>query len=188
MEEDRELQAMSQVNAALKDLSEEELYRVMQWAANKYLQNTAPLKLAGPTAVAPPAGVIVASANTVDDADTVEGEAKDNEEVRVYATFAEMLDASGANKDTERFLIAAYWLQVTKAQPSWKSFEINKLLKDTGNQVENIGNPLRSLSKTKPAQVIQVSKNTTSTGKGSKTLKLTTEGVKKAEQMLNRGQ
>ena len=179
MEEDLELLAMSQVNAALKDLSEDERYRVMQWAANKYLQNSAPLKLASPT----PMRADVIDANVVDaDDDT----GKNTEEEHVFDTFAEMLDASGADIDNERFLIAAYWLQATKAQPSWKSFEINKLLKDTGNQVENIGNPVRALSKTKPAQVIQVSKNPTSAGKGSKTLKLTTEGIKKAEQMLGR--
>lgn len=186
MEEDRELQAMSQVNAALKDLSEDERYRVMQWAANKYLQNSVPLKLAGPApANVAPVGVIDAGADTVADADIVD-DAKD--EAQTYDTFADMLDASGANKDTERFLIAAYWLQVVKGEQTWKSFEVNKLLKDTGNQIAAITSPVKVLSKTKPAQVVQVSKNTSSSGKGSKVLKLTSEGVKKAKAMLGQAQ
>lgn len=183
MEEDRELQAMSQVNAALKALSEDERYRVMQWAANKYLQNSVPLKIAGPApVVGAPAGVIDAGADAVTDTDIV-----DDAQI-TYDTFAEMLDASGANKDTERFLIAAFWLQAVKGEPTWKSFEVNKLLKDTGNQIAAITSPVKVLSKTKPAQVVQVSKNTSSSGKGSKVMKLTSEGVKKAKAMLGQVQ
>lgn len=181
MEEDRELQAMSQVNAALKDLSEEERYRVMQWAANKYLQSAVPLKLAGPTATAPAAMFDAEVTIANDDGD------EEHDEAATYDTFAEMLDASGADTDAERFLVAAYWLQITNEQASWKSFEINKLLKDTGKQINTIGNAVRDLtkkSKNKPALVVQVSKNTSSSGKGSKVLKLTSEGVKKTKTML----
>lgn len=182
MEEDHELQAMSQVNAALKDLSEEERYRVMQWAANKYLQSAVPLKLAGPAApaAAAPTAMLDAEVTMADDDGNEE-----YDEAATYDTFAEMLDASGADTDAERFLVAAYWLQITNEQVSWKSFEINKLLKDTGNQINTIGNAVRDLtkkSKTKPALVVQVSKNTS--GKGSKVLKLTSEGVKKTKTML----
>jgi hypothetical protein len=184
MEEDRELHAMSQVNAALKDLSEEERYRVMQWAANKYLQNAAPLKFAGPAApaaIAPTALLDTGIVMPDDEAD------KELDETPVYDTFAEMLDASGADTDAERFLVAAFWLQITNEQADWKSFEINKLLKDTGKQINSINNAVRTLtkkSKTKPALVVQVSKNASSSGKGSKVLKLTSEGVKKAKTML----
>lgn len=182
MDEDKEIQAMSQVNTALKALSEEERYRVMQWAANKYLQNSVPLKLAGPALASPPAGLIGDATDVDSDDDSVDDQPKN--ETRVYATFAEMLDASGADKDPGRFLIAAYWLQTIDGKETWKSFQINKLLKDTGNQIAKISNPIHSLSKSKPALVVQVSKNSTSTGQGAKTMKLTTEGIKKALQML----
>jgi hypothetical protein len=180
MEDDREIQAMSTVNAALKELTEDERYRVIQWVANKYVQNTAPLKLANPTVGGTPAGVIEAA---VEDEEIDEN----REHVMTYDTFAEMLDASNAGTDAERFLIAAFWVQVTKEQPTWKSFEVNKLLKDTGKQISNIGNALRDVSKkskTQAALVVQVSKNSSSSGKGSKVLKLTSEGIKKAKAML----
>ncbi len=182
MEEDRELQAMSNVNTALKGLSEEERYRVMQWAANKYLQNSAPLKLAGPAARVASEQVGTIDANVVADAE--EGAGQDLDEGQPFATFAEMLDASGASKDTERFLVAAYWLQGVNDKPTWKSFEVNKLLKDTGNRIAAITAPVRVLSGEKPALVVQVSKKSSSSGKGSKILKLTSEGVKKAKAML----
>lgn len=180
MDEDKEIQAISKVNAALKDLSEEERYRVIQWVANKYVQNATPLKLAGPAVVDAPIGVIEGKA------DAEEGDNQD--EPQAYDTFAEMLDASGASKDTERFLVAAYWLQTIMNEATWKSFEVNKLLKDTGNQIDRISNPIRGVTSGKPALVVQVSKNSTSKGQGSKTLKLTTEGVKKVENMLGRTQ
>jgi hypothetical protein len=186
MEEDRELQAMAQVNVALKDLSEDERYRVMQWAANKYLQNSVPLKLASPApAVGTPAAVI--DANVADDA--AEDDSEDRDEEQTFATFAEMLDASGADTDAIRFVVAAYWLQVTNEHADWKSFEVNKLLKDTGNQINTIGNALRDVtkkSKTQPALVVQVSKNAVKGG--SKVLKLTTEGIKKVKAMLDQAQ
>ena len=177
MDEDREIQAISAVNVALKDLSEEERFRVIQWVANKYVQNTAPLKLAGSAVVLPPAAI--ESGDEID-------EEQVGDEPPAYDTFAEMLDASGASKDSERFLAAAYWLQVIKGQQSWKSFEVNKLLKDTGHRIGNIGHPIQALSKTKPAFVVQVSKHATSAGKGSKVLKLTSEGVKKVAGMLSK--
>ena len=183
MEEDRELQALSQVNAALKDLSEEERYRVMQWAANKYLQNTVPLKFANPVAttdITSPA-VLDMGVATPDDADN----GKDLDGTPTFDTFAEMLDASGADTDAERFLVAAYWLQITNERGDWKSFEINKLLKDTGNQIATIANAVRDVtkkSKAKPALVVQVSKS--SVKGGSRVLKLTTEGIKKVKSML----
>lgn len=184
MEDDRELQAMSQVNAALKELSEEERYRVMQWAANKYLQNSIPLKFAAPAlAAGAPAGVIDAEVSSAADEDKVEK----SDGVQTFATFAEMLDASGADTDAERFLVAAYWLQVTNGQQAWKSFETNKLLKDTGREIARASNALRDVSKktkTKPALVVQVSKNASSSGRGSKVLKLTSEGIKKVKTML----
>jgi len=183
MEDDHELQAMSQVNAALKVLSNDERYRVMQWAANKYLKTTVPLKFAGPivpTEITPPAALDIGVV-TSDDAD----DDKEHDETPTYDTFAEMLDASGADTDSERFLVAAYWLQITNERGDWKSFDINKLLKDTGNQIATISNAVRDVtkkSKAKPAMVVQVSKSAAKGG--SKVLKLTTEGIKKVKTML----
>ena len=178
MDDDREIQAIAAVNSALKNLSEEERFRVIQWLANKYVQNTQYPKIVDVSRTKSLAGIPESGS---------EAEEEDAQvQTQTYDTFAEMLDATGADKETERFLVAAYWLQVVGNEVTWKSFEINKLLKDTGNQIESISNPVRALSKAKPALIVQVSKNSTSKGKGSKTLKLTTEGIKKIEAMLSK--
>ena len=124
------------------------------------------------------------TAGVLEDAVESDVETEEQEMTQSYDTFAEILDASGANKDTERFLIAAYWLQIVNGETTWKSFEVNKLLKDTGNQIGTITTPVKTLSGAKPALVVQVSKKSGASGKGSKVLKLTSEGIKKAKAML----
>lgn len=176
--EDKEIQAIAAVNAALKDLSDDERFRVIQWVANKYVQTTSPLKVASPPSAAQPAGLHEGES----------GSEEEHDQLTSYDTFAEMLDASGASKEGEFFVIAAYWLQVVKGEETWKSYEVNKLLKDTGNQIDRISNPIRALSNTKPRVLVQISKNATSAGKGSKVFKLTTEGVKRAERMLGKAE
>jgi len=172
MEEDRELQAMSHVNAALKDLSEEERYRVMQWAANKYLQNTVPLKFAGPAAptVATPAAVLTTSIN--------EDTTKDYDEVPAYDTFAEMLEATGAEAQADLLIVAGYWLQIVKGAAQWTTREANNLLKPTGLGIDRMDHLTPKVIAEKPKRLIQVAKNKTTTGQGHRQLKLTDIGTK----------
>ena len=172
--DDKEILAMSNVNEALKNLSEEERYRVIQWVANKYYSpNMPPVKVAGPTSFNPVKEI-------EDNSDATDDDATNN----AYGTFAELLDATGATKEPEMFLAAAYWLQVIKGSEKWKSFEINKLLKDTGNEIQTISNPIRTLEGRKPKPIVQLSQATTASKRGSKEFKLTTEGVKTVEAML----
>lgn len=172
--EDKEIQAIASVNDALKDLAEDERYRVIQWLANKYVQNMPPLKVATPTAATSQQELIGTGENT--DEAVVEDTA--------YETFAELLDASGAEKEAEMFLVAAYWLQVISGADKWKSFEVNKLLKDTGNQIDTISNSIRTLEARKPKPIIQLKQTSGPKRAGSKEFKLTSEGIKAVEKML----
>ncbi len=178
--DDKEILAMSTVNGALKDLTEEERYRVIQWVANKYYSpSMPPVKVAGPSPVNP--AQEIGAGEMVDEA---ADEATEAPATTTYATFAELLDASGASKEPDMFLVAAYWLQVVGGNEKWKSFEINKLLKDTGNEIHTISNPIRSLEARKPKPIVQVSQAATASKRGSKEFKLTTEGVKTVQAML----
>jgi len=171
--EDREIKALASINDTLKALDEGERYRVIQWLAGKYVQGMHS-QVSG---YKPTVGVIEADSAIKVNTD---GMAPD------FATFAELLDASGAATDAERLLAAAYWLQVIEGKPSWKSFEVNKLLKDTGRSIKT-SNALRDASKrtsASPAKVVQVSKSASTSGNGSKVLKLTSEGIKKVKAML----
>ncbi|HEY8992489.1 MAG TPA: hypothetical protein VIM37_01420 [Candidatus Microsaccharimonas sp.] len=174
--DDKEILAMGNVNEALKNLSEEERYRVIQWLANKYYSPTMPpVKAAGPSPLNP---VQEIESGDVDEKTIDEPTTSD------YGTFAEILDASGAKIEADMFLVAAYWLQIVGSAEKWKSFEVNKLLKDTGNEIKKISNPIRALEARKPKPIIQVSQAASASKRGSKEFKMTTEGVKTVETML----
>lgn len=172
--EDKEIQAIAAVNTALKDLAEDERYRVIQWLANKYVVAGMPqMKIANPT--------LVAGQQSDEVTDTVE---VIDDEKPVYDTFAELLAASGADTETKRFLVAAYWVQVVSGNERWKSFQVNNELKNTGNQIETIGNATRPLLAQKPAPIVQLAKKSSASGHGTREFKMTTAGIELVEKML----
>lgn len=176
--EDKEIQAIASVNSALKDLAEDERYRVIQWLANKYVQNMPPMKVAAP-----------AQQDTqvlLPDGDGMDESAPSSSDSQPYETFAEFLDASHAEVEADQLLVAAYWVQVVGNKASWKSFEANKLLKDTGNQINRVSNPLRDLEKRDPKPIVQLRQSTGEKKRGAKEMKLTSEGIKNVKEMLAR--
>jgi len=169
MEEDREIQAISKVNAALKELTEDERYRVIQWVANKYVQNATPLKVAGPTEVNPHAGMIEGVVDVVN--------ARGQEEPQDYDTFAELLEATGAEAQADLLIAAGYWLQVVKGAAQWTTREANNLLKPTGLGIDRMDNLIPKVIAEKPKRLIQVAKNKSAAGHGHRQLKLTDIGI-----------
>lgn len=169
MEEDKEILAISQVNAALKDLSEEERYRVIQWVANKYVQNTAPLKLAGPTVPGSSAPVIEAATDDQDE--------QTEKEPLTHGTFAELLAAVGAAADADLLVVAGYWLQVVNGADQWTTREANNVLKPTGYGINYMSNLFPKVLNEKPKRLLQVAKNKSVTGQGHRQLKLTDIGI-----------
>ena len=174
MDEDKEIQAIVAVNTALKGLTEEERFRVIQWLANKYVTNQTPVQLTP----RPVAGNAILP-DAVED-----GDEADKSEEQAFETFADMLDVSGADKPADRALVAAYWIQVVLGEASWKTSQLNAILKETGHFIERMDSASKSLLESKPAKAIQVAKASTASGLGHKTLKLTTHGVKEAKKMI----
>jgi hypothetical protein len=93
-----------------------------------------------------------------------------------FAEFVDLFDAANPTTDVDRALVAAYWLQSCKNEPSWGALRVNSLLKDLGHGLSNVARALTDAQKRKPALVRQISKS----GKAQqarKTYKLTTAGV-----------
>lgn len=173
--DDRELEAMARANAAIKDLIEEERIRVIQWLAAKYMGNYSPQHSSTSNVLGP------GTEADKRDTDTPEGDDSDG-----FDSFAEMLASSSSDTPVNRVLLSAYWVQVVEGADSFKTFELNKHLKDTGNFDRNIADKLRSLRGTKPAKIIQLAKANTGAGKGHRTMKLTIHGISEAEKLLGR--
>jgi hypothetical protein len=168
--DDRELEAMAKSNAAVKDLTEEEQVRVIQWLAAKYRVNHSAPGLSTNA-------LVLGSNNDANDTDIPE-----SDNTKQFESFAELLAASSNDTPISRVLLAAYWVQVVEGADSFKTFELNKNLKDTGNFDDNINKKLLSLRSTKPAKVVQLARS--SAKQGHRTMKLTSHGIKEAENML----
>jgi len=153
-----ELRAMAQLEAALKDLSDEERARVLLWASARFK-----LSLRG-------AG---GRAGDTDEAGT--GRLDDADLATFYA-------AAAPKSDADKALVVAYWLQyrenvVVEAQT------VNTRLKHLGHGVGNITRAFEALKDEKPALIVQTKKEG-STQQARKKFKVTAEGKKKVEGML----
>ncbi|MFK4806212.1 hypothetical protein ACI3KX_10110 [Microbacterium sp. ZW CA_36] len=169
---DLEIEAMGAVSKALTGLDEGARGRVIRWAAERY-------------------GVELAkSSRTPGKADAPKDRDEDEHDEEVeeedgggWDHFADLHDSAGPKSNSDRLLVAAYWVQVVEGKTQFGSFELNKLLKDLGHGVDNTAHAMTALINQKPALVLQLKKSGKSR-QARKTFKVTTAGVKVVEQMI----
>lgn len=159
---DPEITAMGALADALSPLEEDAQGRVLRWAAERY-------------------GVSLASGRRAqvdisDDGDDDLTAEEISEEAPDYEHFAELFDAAGPKTDVDRVLVAGYWLQALKGQPSFQAFDLNKELKNLGHPIANVTDALTSNKERKPSRILQLRK-AGSTRQARKTYKLTHEGL-----------
>ena len=155
-----ELKAMAQVEAALKELGEEERARVMHWAAARF-------------------GVAVKAAKKDNGKGSDAGDIDSTE----YAALAELYDAVAPTTEADRALVAAYWFQIRQGAADVEAQAINAELKHMGHGVGNITRAFDALKSHKPALIIQTRKEGT-TKQARKRYKVTGEGKKAVESMI----
>ncbi len=99
-----------------------------------------------------------------------------NNTQQIFDTFADLFDKVNPLSDVEKALTGAYWFQVVQNNPSWTSFQVNDILKDTGQGIGNVTRALDNAELKKPALVRQIEKSGKSK-QARKTYKLTTSGI-----------
>jgi hypothetical protein len=166
---DPEIEAMSQVVAALDRLEDDNdaRVRVLRWAADRYGVTFASVAPGRPSP-----GIYEGSAEESSPRASVD--ARDAEPA--FEHFVDLFDQVDPKSDVDKALTAAYWLQIVSRQPSWQALRVNNLLKDMGHGVGNVTSALRTAQERKPALVRQVHKSGRS-AQSWKTYKLTTSGV-----------
>lgn len=97
-------------------------------------------------------------------------------------SFAEFMDIFDPQSLIDTALVAAVWLQVREQKENFLGRDVNSLLKDAGRAIKNITNALTSLQQSKPALVIQISKNR-GNKRGQKIYKVTEPGIKSVLEM-----
>jgi hypothetical protein len=157
-----ELKAMAEIEGALKDLSEDERSRVMQWAAARF------------------GGVAVARAESGAKAPVVAASGNG------YSTLAELYDAASPTTEAHSALVVSYWFQYLQGAADVESQAINTELKHLGHGVGNITRAFSALKSHKPALIIQTRKEGT-TQQARKRYKVTGEGKKAVEKLLAGG-
>ena len=156
-----ELKAMAEIEAALKDLPDEECGRVMQWAASRFRGLGKPAVKTG----------------------SDNGDSETAKDLTKYGSLAEFYDAGAPETETDRALVAAYWFQFREGVADVEAQRVNTELKHLGHGVSNITRALDELKSQKPALIIQTRKTGT-TKQARKKYKVTGEGKKAVERMI----
>ncbi len=161
---DEEIAAMQAVSAALHPIDEDARGRVLRWAAEKY---------GGATRQQEPLSVQNGGR------DHGLADVRDQR----YADVSDLVDAAKPAGGPEFAVAVAYWLQVIGGKATWGGADVNNILKDLGRGLANITKTLTSLTKRKPALVMQTAKSGRAQ-QARKSYKLTTAGVAYVERML----
>lgn len=166
--EDAELDAMKAVKNAIADLEPNVALRVVRWAYERTKERVG----AGGSTKALPS---LESVPTISGASTVTEPAQ-------FPDLPALYHAANPSTEAERALVGAYWAQVREGAESFNSYGINTKLKNMGYQIANVTKAFDALLNDSPRLVIQVSKG--DSAQSRKKLRLTTEGIRKVERML----
>jgi|SRR3990172_6823829 len=165
-----ELEAMKTIAEALRKLDDGAVRRVLRWANDAFST-----KATSVTDVLRPE----LPAQTVNGAPTATAS-----ELRLqFETLAEFYSAADPQQDSEKALVVGYWVQVCESEGDFDGMNVNKKLKDLGHGVGNITVAFNALIKRRPQLVIQTKKSGT-TKQARKLYRLTVEGQKTVERML----
>ncbi len=169
---DLEFAAMRTVYTALEGLDEGARARVLDYVSSRLgLASFArPLPK-------PPAG-------GKDDEDVADEGAGTQVPELGFSSFAELFDAVQPKTNSDRALVAGYWLQVCGGTESFDAFSANRELKHLGEGLANITSAIDALKGQKPALALQLKKSGKSQ-QARKIYKVTHAGVKAVEAMIS---
>lgn len=162
---DKELLVMSEVYKKIKDLTDEEKMRVLDWLANKFSLTSASSSQKKNTPTGAPQ----------------RDESSDN--LKSFDSLADVFAVANVKTDQEKVLLSASYLQLKNDAADLTGREINKELQQLGHGVGNITNTITGLMARKPKLMIQTHKSG-KTKQAQKKYKVTTEGLAVAKKYL----
>lgn len=108
---------------------------------------------------------------------------ENNENSSEYNSFAELYAKADPTLNSDKALVAGYWLQVCEGAENFSGFSINSELTNLGHRIANVTDALSSLIKMKPQLVLQLRK-TGKSRQARKTYKLSKSGIDKVKEMI----
>ena len=172
-----ELAAMTEIAKALQFLDTESIRRVLIWASDRFDAN---LELDSAQSNNTKIG------NNISESSDDSSFSSEDDDIAAdeFTEIADLFAKSSPKNDPEKALLAAYWFQHLNSYTDFDAATINKELKNLGHASSNITNALGSLMTRKPQLVIQTKKSGNSQ-QARKKYKLTHEGIKQAQRMLD---
>jgi len=167
--DDKQLSAMQKVVEALSGLDEADLRVVLGFIGMRYGGVKAPAYSAA-------GGGSGMGAATL----PINGGAAPGD----YASFPDLYHGANPETESDKALVAGYWIQVCQQKDGFESFAANSVLKDMGYTVSNITRAFDALMAQDPKYVMQIKKTGTSR-QARKVYKLTQAGLKRVAEMLN---
>lgn len=169
---DAEFSAMQILYSALEPLDGDARSRVINYIVAR-------LEISLKTSTSP------GSADSVLSGDEGEIITEENENAKaVYSSLAELYDSTQPKSNSDKALVAGYWLQVCMGAESFDGHSANKELKHLGEGLANITSAIDGLKSQKPALALQLKKSGKSQ-QARKIYKITVAGVKAVEAMIN---
>ena len=167
---DEDLRAMAQIRDALAGLDQKALARVLGWAA-RWAADAHGISIQ-----------VEASNQAASDGGVDEDESSGSEE-RDFDTIADLYDAARPALETDKVLVAGYWLHQFQGQETLDAQQVNTELKHLGHASKNITRAFGALIDQKPQLAVQIRKSG-STQQARKRYKITAAGLHKVEEML----
>ena len=120
-----------------------------------------------------------------DEEDDVEfgGMDEEVEETPVDADFETLYNAVAPKTAIQKIVTAAWWLENKDGKDSWKSFEVNKLLKSIGVKVSSVSGTLAIEGKKDDPKIVVLDKSGDSM-QARKTFRLSDSGIKFIEDRM----
>ena len=159
MSVDRELEVMKSIATALESLDDEGRARVIAWAISVYGAGRGDARGGSPAQMGAP------------------------QLATGFRDFPDLFDAASPEREVDRALVAAYWVQVIEGAPDFDAQTANNMLKDMGHPVSNITRALGEAQRATPALVRQIQKSG-KTKQARKRYRLTTQGIRRVEGLL----
>lgn len=172
---DPEIEAMAAIAEALKDLDNESRRRVLRWASDKFSVEMSVSSVASDE----PASVSTSSTNAKPEAPP-----QDDQQ---HESFAEFFAAANPTSESEKVLVAGYWVQEREGSSDVTSAQLNKELKHLGHSISHINHKFDTLMGAKPQLAIQLKKSGSSK-QARKKYKITRAGVTKVNEMIRQSE
>jgi hypothetical protein len=191
---DPEIEAIAKCYDLFKVLEDDSKIRVLQWLISKFELNPHPAASwktkSDETATIETVKVLPETDSNINGFAAVNGNGQeksnsDSKAIEDFDDIAEMYAAAAPNKDWEKCLVVATYLQVKNDLQEITSFEVNKELKHLGHGVNSITHIFDTCIDRKPQLILQKRKEG-KTRQAKKKYKVTGEGIKLVNSMIAR--